>query len=81
MEAGDQVYLLSKFCSVRFKRLFYGPNPYYETYNCLTAIQEMLINPNPHSPANSTAGQEYMTSRAVYSKKVKAAAKKHMADS
>ena len=43
----------------------------YDTYSVLTAIQSLLDNPNPNSPANNQAAELYQFNRSEYNLRVK----------
>jgi len=43
-------------------------------------IQDLLDNPNPRSPANGMANEDFTKRKAEYKKKVRAEAKKHAPD-
>jgi ubiquitin-conjugating enzyme E2 A len=47
-------------------------SPTYDVSAILTSIQSLLSDPNPNSPANSTAAQLYKENRREYEKRVKA---------
>ena len=44
--------------------------PTYDVAAILTSIQSLLDEPNPNSPANSTAAQLYQENRREYEKRV-----------
>uniref|UniRef100_A0A1A9W9B6 UBC core domain-containing protein n=1 Tax=Glossina brevipalpis TaxID=37001 RepID=A0A1A9W9B6_9MUSC len=47
-------------------------SPTYDVSAILTSIQSLLSDPNPNSPANSTAAQLYKENRREYEKRVRA---------
>lgn len=55
-------------------------SPSYDVSALLTAIQSLLINPNPNSPANAEAAQLYKEDRKEFENRVKACVQRTFED-
>ncbi|XP_030378994.1 ubiquitin-conjugating enzyme E2-17 kDa-like [Scaptodrosophila lebanonensis] len=55
-------------------------SPTYDVSSILTSIQSLLCDPNPNSPANSTAAQLFKENRREYEKRVRACVEQSFAE-